>query len=111
MDPKTARWVNVLVGAWLFVSAFLWPHTSSQYTNTWLMGIISVAVAVVAMGATGFRYINTAVGAWLIISAFALPTISMGTRWNNLIVGIVIGALSLVGRSSGSTPVRQMRTA
>lgn len=111
MDTKAGRWVNAAVGVWLFVSAFLWPHTSSQYTNTWLMGVIAVAVAIIAAGASGFRYVNTAVGAWLIISAFALPTMSAGTRWNNFIVGIVIGVLSLVGTSSGTSPLRRVRTA
>jgi hypothetical protein len=111
MDAKAARWVNAAVGVWLFLSAFLWPHTSSQYTNTWLMGIIAVAVALIALGRPGFRYVNTAVGIWLVISAFALPTMSMGTRWNNFIVGLVIGFLSLVGASSGDPSFRRTRTA
>lgn len=112
MDVKAARWVNALVGVWLFISAFVWPHTAAQYTNTWLMGVITVAVAIIALGATGFRFVNTAVGIWLIISAFALPTMTMATRWNNFIVGIVVGVLSLVGTTStGSSTFRRVRTA
>lgn len=110
MAPKTARWVNAIVGVWLFLSAFFWPHTTSQYTNTWLMGIIAVAVALISVGSPGFRFVNTAVGIWLVISAFALPTMNAATRWNNFIVGIAIGLLSLVGSSPGAT-IRQPRTA
>lgn len=110
MDTKAARWVNAAVGVWLFLSAFFWPHSSSQYTNTWIMGIITVAVALISIGSPGFRFVNTAVGIWLIISAFALPSMTAATRWNNFIVGIVIGALSLVGSSPGMT-VRHPRTA
>jgi len=110
MAPKTARWVNAVVGVWLFLSAFFWPHTTSQYTNTWLMGIIAVVVALVSLSSPGFRFVNTAVGIWLIISAFALPTLMAATRWNNFIVGIVIGLLSLVGSSAG-VALRHPRTA
>lgn len=110
MDMKAARSVNALVGVWLFISAFVWPHSAPQYTNTWIMGVITVAVALIALGSPGFRFLNTAVGIWLIISAFALPTVSAATRWNNLVVGIVVGSLSLVGTSPGATVVRRPRT-
>src|SRR5581483_9557934 len=99
MDVKGGRWVNALVGVWLFISAFVWPHSAPQYANTWIMGIITVAVALIAIGSPGVRFVNTAVGIWLIISTFALPSISVATRWNNFIVGIVVGILSLVGTS------------
>ncbi len=111
MDSKTARWVNVVVGVWLFVSAFLWSHTSAQYANTWIMGVATVVVALSAVGATGLRFLNTAAGVWLMISAFVLPTMSAATRWNNFIVGLVIGLLSLVGASSNTMPLGRLRPA
>ncbi len=111
MDSKAARWINLAVGAWLFISAFLWSHTSAQYTNSWLMGVVTVVIALSAVGAPGVRFLNTAAGVWLVISAFVLPTMSMATRWNNFIVGVVIGILSLAGASSNVTPVRRARTA
>jgi hypothetical protein len=111
MDPKAARYVNAGVGVWLFISAFLWPHTSAQYANTWIMGIVTFAVALVAVGATGFRFLNTAAGAWLVISVFVLPSVSAATRWNNFIVGVVVIILSLVGTSSAAVPIRRARTA
>ncbi len=111
MDTKAARWVNAGVAVWLFISAFIWPHTPSQYTNTWLMGIVIFAVALIAVGATGFRFLNTAAGAWIVISAFVLPTISAATRWNNFIVGVVVVILSLVGTSPNAIPAQRTRTA
>lgn len=110
MAPNAARWLNAVIGVWLFLSAFFWPHTASQYTNTWIMGIITVAVALISVGAPGFRFVNTAVGVWLIISAFALPSMTAATRWNNFIVGIVVGLLSLAG-SAPSTTLGHPRTA
>jgi hypothetical protein len=111
MDQKAARYVNAGVGVWLFISAFLWSHTPSQYANTWIMGIVVFAVALVALGAAWFRVFNMAAGAWLVISAFVLPTISAATRWNNFIVGVVVVILSLVGASSNAVPVRRARPA
>jgi NAD(P)-dependent dehydrogenase (short-subunit alcohol dehydrogenase family) len=54
---------------------------------------------------------GTMAGAWLMISAFVLPTISAATRWNNLIVGVVVVILSLLGTSSTAIPMRRTRTA
>lgn len=101
MDPRAARWANQLVGVWLFVSAFWWPHTSSERTNTWVAAAVTVAVSLIGLRAPSLRFVNTAVGVWLIVSTFALPTMFATTRWNNVIVGLVIGAISLVATPSG----------
>lgn len=111
MNPKLARWGNVVLGVWLFVSAFLWRHTSAQYADTWIMGLVTVAVALIAVGATGFRFLNTVAGAWLMISVFVLPITSAATRWNNYIVGFGIVVLSLVGASSNAMALRRARPA
>src|SRR5262249_31763739 len=79
-SPKTTRgtdflWprgLNIVLGIWLFISAFLWPHFEPQFTNTWLLGIICVAAAVVALRVPWFRYVNTALAIWLFISAFVM---------------------------------------
>jgi hypothetical protein len=103
MGNKDARYLNLLLGIWLFISAFLWKHSPAQFTNTWLMGVITVIVALVATSMPAARYVNTAVGIWLIISGFALPHYRAGTVWNNVLVGIAIGLLSLVGSRADLT--------
>jgi hypothetical protein len=80
-------------------------------TNTWLMGVITVIVAWIAVATPPIRFINTAVGIWLIISAFALPHMNTGTVWNNVLVGIAIAIVSLIGPvSAGATGRRQVTT-
>jgi hypothetical protein len=96
MDPKQSRYANVVLGIWLFISAFAWRHSQAQFTNSWLMGIIVTVVALLAASVPALRYVNTAAGLWLIISAFALPRHTAGTAWNNVIVGILVFAFSLV---------------
>ena len=111
MDPRTGRYLNIIVGIWLFISAFVWRHGAAQFTNTWIMGIVVVGIALLAFGWTAARWINTLAGAWLVISAFALPTFNSATRWNNFIVGIVVLLLSLSSVPATTAPTRQPRAA
>lgn len=92
MSPQL---VNILLGVWLFISAFLWPHAPPELTNTWILGALCVVFAFVALSVDWFRFFNTALAIWLFISAFALPTVSRGTVWNNALVAIAIFLLSL----------------
>ncbi len=94
-DFTTARIVNIVLGIWLFVSAFLWQHTYAQMNNTWIVGALCVAFALVAMRVQEARYLNTLLAVWLFISVWALPAMSMATRWNNALVAIAVLALSL----------------
>lgn len=106
-DQMTAaRGINIALGVWLFISAFIWPHSYAQFTNAWIIGVLVTAVAVISMWAPPARFLNTALGVWLFISAFALPTISSATVWNHVIVGIAIFAVSLLS----STRVRTSPT-
>lgn len=91
-----ARVVNLVLGVWLFISAFAWPHASAQSTNTWLMGVLCVIFAVGAMIVPWMRYLNTVLAIWLFISAWALPAGTPGTTWNNVLVSIAIFVVSLI---------------
>jgi hypothetical protein len=93
---SAARAVNVILGIWLFLSAFLWPHSAAQRTNTWILGVLCVAFALSAMRSPESRYLNTILAIWLFISVWALPSISIATQWNNAIVAIAIFVASLV---------------
>jgi hypothetical protein len=90
------RIVNVVLGVWLFISAFLWPHTQAQLTNTWVCGVLCVIFALIAMAVPWVRYLNTLLAIWLFISAWALPTMNAGTIWNNVLVSIAIFVASLI---------------
>jgi len=97
----SARGLNVILGAWLFISAFLWDHTASQRTNTWIVGILVVAFSLLAMRAPAARFVNTILSVWLFISAFALPTVHMGTVWNNALCAIAVFVVSLTAGDIG----------
>jgi nitric oxide reductase large subunit len=104
MGPREARYVNIVLGSWLFVSAFLWPHAGAQLTNTWMAGFITVVVASIGLHSSSARFLNTTLGIWIVVSALLLPFRSLGTMWNNVLVGLGIFFVSLIGRSTG--PIR-----
>lgn len=105
-----ARAINIVLGVWLFISAFIWPHTGVQQTNTWILGVLCVAFALIAMGVPMVRYLNTLLAIWLFISAFALRDVSVGTVWNNALVAIAIFIVSLVPASGASDLYGRPRT-
>ena len=96
------RIVNVIIGVWLFISAFLWPHLQAQQSNTWICGVLCVIFALVAMAVPWVRYLNTMLAIWLFVSAWALPSVQPGTIWNNVLCAIAIFILSLMPAVSGS---------
>lgn len=95
-NAQAARYVNIVLGVWLFISAFLWRHSPAQMTNTWILGILCVIFAVAALYEPRARYLNTALAVWLFISSWALVTFNQGTVWNNALVAIAIFFVSLV---------------
>lgn len=91
-----ARVANVVLGVWLFTTAFAWPHSLAQAANTALVGVAIVIVAFAGMSRPRLRFVNTALSAWLFVSALLLPTLSGATVWNNALVALVAFALSFV---------------
>jgi len=102
-----ARGINILAGIWLFISAFVLPHETAQFVNTWIVGVVVVLLAIVALRWAGVRWLNTALAVWLFISAFALPHVSNVPVWNNAIVAIIVFAISLIpsGETSRTAPM------
>lgn len=103
-NQATPHYVNIALGLWLFVSAFIWPHTQAQTTNTWLIGVLCVLFAIAALRYPSARYLNTVLAVWLFISVWALPTMSLGTMWNNVLVAIAMFIISLAPAYLGRGP-------
>ena len=97
-DPfMAARVLNLLIGVWLFISAFVWPHTVAARTNTWILGVLSVVVALIAMAQPMARWLNTLAAIWLFFSTLAISHTTQATVINNIIVAIVVFILSFIG--------------
>ena len=95
MGSNQWRYGNVVLGVWLFISAFLWRHTQVQFTNTWILGVIVVVATLLSLRVSGLRIVDTLAGIWLFVTAFAMPTLHIGTVWNNAVVGALVFLVSL----------------
>ncbi len=95
-DHRPISTINIVLGAWLFLSAFLWLHSESQFTNAWLVGLISAVAAAAALRYPVARFINTVAGAWMLLSVWILRTPNEATLWNHVLVGAVMFIVSLV---------------
>jgi SPW repeat len=90
------RWVNFLVGIWLIISAFAWPHTAGARTNTWILGALIALASIWAVFTPGARFLNTIFAIWLFFATLVIYHASSATVWNNVIAAVVVFVLSLI---------------
>jgi hypothetical protein len=91
------RVMDVALGLWLCVSAFLWPHGLPQFVNAALIGAVIVADASAALaGHERARFGNRALAVWLFLSNLILPETSLATAWNHSLVAVMVFLLSMV---------------
>ena len=108
-----ARYASIVLGLWLVISAFLWPHSMGQQTNAWVVGILTIAFALLAAGRDDLRYLVTALAVWLFASIWVVPSIRIATLWNNGIVAAGLFVFSLIPnlRAGTTRPRRLVRPA
>lgn len=90
------RWINLLLGVWLFISAFAWSHTMPEMTDAWIVGLMIVAASIIAMYWPPARYANTILAIWLFFSSLGFPHQHVATIWNHVIIAIIVFVVSLV---------------
>jgi hypothetical protein len=105
-----ARTLNMMLGIWLFISAFVWTHNPTQLGNTWICGVLCVVIALIAMRVATARYLNVVLGAWVVVSTFILGH-GNPTLWNNVLVGIAIVLLALTPSERLNMPAGTTRPA
>ena len=92
-----SSWVNILLGIWVIVSPFVLAFHSPN--AMWSNVITGVAVCILttvrlSMHEPGWSWLNLISGIWLVISPFVL-FLGGAAMWNNVILGIIIGAFAL----------------
>ncbi len=107
-DPnrKPPRWYTAVLGAWLFISAFLWHHGPAQFHSTWVVGIVVVVLSFLATLAPWARYLVALAGIWLFFSTLLLPRANPGTTWHNCLMAVAIFGSALNARRTGGPLVR-----
>jgi len=103
----TARIFSVLLGGWLFLSAFAWPHAHGQYLATLICGALTVVLSLGMFYFSGFRYLLAVVGVILFVIAVTAHVRWTATFWHNAIIALGIFVAAMVDR--GNVGARQER--
>ena len=94
----TTRIFTVLIGTWLFLSAFAWPHTPAQRYAALICGAATVLLSLGTIYFGGLRYLTAAVGLMLFVSSLTSFSPSPRTFWHNAIFAIAIFVSALMDR-------------
>jgi hypothetical protein len=117
MEKKTTweDWVNLLLGAWIFIIPWTINHgmpnlyMSVAMWNFWIVGALTFATAALALQniKPWEELTNLALGLWLMASPwmFGYNTQS-GLLWNSVVVGLAVSVLSCL-----ALPIAQRRQA
>ncbi|HXT11926.1 MAG TPA: SPW repeat protein [Candidatus Angelobacter sp.] len=108
-DVASANIGNVILGIWVVISPFVLGFSGVENAK-WNNIATGGAVALLALSRRaggGSGVLNILLGGWLIASAFVLQL--NGTPfWNNIIIGICIVIVALIGSASTRTPAAPM---
>jgi hypothetical protein len=96
----TARIFNILMGVWLFASAFVLPQSRVQLASTALCGALAALFAAFTNYDLRSRYISAAIGALVVVLAFAIHPLGSATFWHNGIMGISIAVGAWADRAA-----------
>jgi len=86
----TTRIFNILMGMWLFVSAFVLPQGRGQLAVTAICGVLTTLFAVLTTYDARSRFLTEAVGALVVVLAFVAQPLGSATFWHNGVMGISI---------------------
>jgi hypothetical protein len=96
----TARIFNILMGVWLFASAFVLPQGRVQFASTAVCGALTALFAVFTNYDLRSRYVLAAIGALVVVLAFAVQPMGSATFWHNGIMGISIAVGAYADRAA-----------
>jgi len=90
-NQNTIRpWINLLAGAWAFISGF-WG-TAMHPVNFFVIGIVIAVFGFWTYQREWQGYVNGIIGLWLILSAFVPPLMA---QVNLAISGIIVMILAI----------------
>ena len=102
-----ARIFNVLIGTWLFLSAFAWPHAHGQKLAAIICGAATALLSLATNYFSGLRYLTAVIGVMLFVISVSAAPWRTPTSWHNGIIAVAIFVAALVDR--GSAGVRHER--
>jgi hypothetical protein len=100
LNWETVPWnllASTALGIWLMFAPSIFGAEGAAADSDHLLGALVVTFAVIAIGevARAARFINVAFGVWLVAAPWLLSGAATPARWNDVIVGIALIALSI----------------
>lgn len=93
---RVGRIANVVLGAWLFLSALLLHRTAHQAANVAIVGALVAVLAIVALYRLPLvRFISAPLAVWLFVSAWRLAE-TAGAVVNDLIVATLMFGFAVI---------------
>ena len=95
---KERRWqdsLNLLIGAWLFISPWVAGFAASDAAaawNAWILGIAIVVFSAIAvsMPQAWEEVVNILLGIWMVISSWVIGVANRAAETNAVIVGLLV---------------------
>jgi hypothetical protein len=94
----TPRIFNILMGLWLFASAFVLPQGRAQFESTAICGLLTSVTAALSSYDGRSRYLTEAIGVLVVVLAFAAQPLGSATFWHNGVIGISIAVAAWADR-------------
>lgn len=88
------QWFSLILGAWLFLSRFVWAHSAAQFANACVVSVLYTSLATAALGNPRVGYANVIPAVWLFLSAWLLPRAADATLWHNVALSIAMFAVA-----------------
>ena len=94
-ERRWQDWLNLAIGAWLFVSpwaiGFAGSETAAAW-NAWIMGVAIIAFSAIAvsMPRAWEEAINILLGVWMVVSSWVLGVAVKAIETNAVIVGLLV---------------------
>jgi hypothetical protein len=95
-SASIARTLQVLLGLWLFLSAFLWSHLPAVRLDDWAVGLAILCAATVAATFPRVRWGIAALAAWVLVVERLVPHVRPATRWHDGVLALLVIVAALV---------------
>jgi hypothetical protein len=90
------RYATLLLGAWMFVSAFAWAHSRDACAAAWISGVAITMNAFAAIWAPQVRYFNVLLGGMSLVWQASAAGHDRAALMSGVISSTLVIALSFV---------------
>jgi hypothetical protein len=88
--------INIMLGAWLVITAVALPHTLDEAMVTMILGILIALSSAVSYIVDDLHYLDAIFAVLLAVCAAVLPAASTATRINQAVVALAVFVFSLM---------------